>query len=139
MQVTILAENTLAELVRRCDSEFVIPLEDAFGNHEWLWFPDISQTGLEAWWSALEDVETFWHGGTRAAWPGEFVRMDGDMEASQLWERLWKDGAYRVRIDLNEQSDLSSPETYLCTPCGKNLLHKGAFKAAAGRGTGSYT
>jgi hypothetical protein len=126
----------LAELVRRCDSELVIPLEDTFGNNEWLWFPGIPQAELEAWWSALEDVETFWSGSGRAAWPGEFVRMDGDMQYSQLWGRLWNSGTYRVRIDLNEQSDLARPETYLRTPGGKRLLHKGAFNAATGRDSG---
>jgi hypothetical protein len=125
------AENLLVQLTRRCGDEFVIALEDAFGNHEWLWFPGIPQGEIEAWWTALEDVETFWHQKGRASWPGEFVRMDGDIEHSRLWERLWNGDAYRICIDLNEQSDLGRPETYLRTPSGKRLLHKGAFKAAA--------
>jgi hypothetical protein len=62
--------------------------------------------------------------------------MDDDIEYSRLWERLWNSGKYRVRIDLNEQSDLSRPETYLRTPGGKELLHKGAFNSATGRGSG---
>ncbi|MCK9389317.1 MAG: hypothetical protein M0Q22_13120 [Sulfuritalea sp.] len=122
-------ETILSDLIRRCDSEFVVPLEEGFGNHEWLWFPCISQAELEAWWSALEDVEIFWTKETRANWPGEFFCMDEDIELSRLWENLWNRGTYRVRIDLNEQFDLAKPDTYLRRSDGTNLLHNGAYEA----------
>ncbi|TRZ90530.1 MAG: hypothetical protein D4R84_16090 [Rhodocyclaceae bacterium] len=117
----------LSELIRRCDSEFVIPLEEDFGNHEWLWFPGIPPAELEAWWGALEDVETFWLEKTRVAWPGEFVRAHEEIELSHLWEILWGKDTHRARIGLNEQFDLTEPDTYLRRPDGKILLHKGAY------------
>ena len=119
--------RNLSDVIRRCDSEFVIPLEEDFGNHEWLWFPGIPPAELEAWWSALENVETFWHEGTRAAWPGEFVSAHDDSELSQLWETLWNNGTHCVHIGLNQQFDLAEPDTYLRRPDGNILLHKGAF------------
>lgn len=129
MLVTRVAEKKLiADLIHRCDLEFVLPLEEDFGNHEWLWFPCISPVELEAWWAALEDVETFWREDTREKWPGELVRVDENLELSRLWEGLWNNGAHRVRVGLNQQFDLTEPDTYLRMPDGKIVLHKGAFE-----------
>lgn len=119
--------RTLSKLAQRCRNEFAIALEEDFGNREWLWFPCISHEELEAWWSALEDVETFWREETRANWPGEFVRMDEDLRLSALWESIWNDATHRARVALNEQLDLATPETYLCRSDGTLFLHKGAF------------
>lgn len=120
--------NSLAELARRCDTEFVVALEEGFGNREWLWFPSIPAEELEAWWSTLENVETFWNEQTRKSWPGEFLRMDEDIELSGLWENVWNRGPLQVRVDMNEQFDLAVPDSYLQAADGKRLLHKGAFE-----------
>lgn len=119
--------RALSKLTQRCRSEFAVALEEDFGNREWLWFPGIAQEELEAWWGALDDVETFWREDTRANWPGEFVRMDEDIRSSALWESLWKAATHRARVALNEQLDLATPETYLCRSDGILFLHKGAF------------
>jgi hypothetical protein len=133
MLVTMVAEKKLiADLFHRCEQEFVLPLEEDFGNHEWLWFPCISPAELEAWWTALEDVETFWREDTREKWPGELVRVDENLELSRLWEGLWNSGAHRVRVDLNQQFDLTEPDTYLRMSNGKIVLHKGAFELEDG-------
>lgn len=121
-------KTSLSVLIGRCDSELVIALEEGFYSQEWLWFPGILQADVEAWWSALENVETFWNEGTRAAWPGEFVPVDENIESSGLWERVWNSAPLRARIDLNEQFDLAKPDTYLRRSNGTVLLHKGAFQ-----------
>ena len=126
-----MSEDSLAKLSLRCGKEFVVALEDVFGNREWLWFPPFSQGELESWWSALEDVATFWHERTRKKWPGEFVRMDEDHELSGLWEHIWRSGPLRARVDMNEQLDLANPETYLQRSDGSILLHKGAIGIGA--------
>lgn len=128
----IAEENSTAGLIRRCDREFVLALEEGFGNREWLWFPCIPPAELEAWWSVLEDAETFWRADTRASWPGEFVSVDENPELSQVWESLWNNGTFRARVELNEQFDLAEPDTYLRTSDGKILLHKGAFRLEDG-------
>lgn len=125
-QVKIVSEDLPSKLALRCGKEFVVALEDGFGNREWLWFPPFPQGELEAWWSILEDVATFWHERTRKNWPGEFIRMDEDPELSRLWASLWKNGPVRARVDMNEQLDLAAPETYLQRSDGTILLHKGA-------------
>ncbi|MCX7167447.1 MAG: hypothetical protein NTV11_14395 [Rhodocyclales bacterium] len=130
-EALIFSENIFSELTRRCDTEFVVALEEGFGNREWLWFPATSQEELEAWWSALENVETFWHLEARKSWPGEFFRMDQSIELSGLWESVWNRGRLRARVDMNEQSDLAAPDTYLQRADGKKLLHKGAYELAA--------
>jgi hypothetical protein len=115
----MVSEDILSKLTRRCGKEFVVALEEGFGNREWLWFPPFPQGELEIWWSALEDVATFWHERTRKSWPGEFIRMDEDPELSDLWVKLWASGPVRVRVDMNE--------TYLQRSDGSLVLHKGAF------------
>lgn len=124
--------RTLSKFIGRCDSEFVIAVEEDFGNHEWLWFPGIPREELEAWWTALEDVETFWREETRANWPGDFVRMDENIKFSALWERIWNTGNQRARVAMNEQFELSNPDTYLCRSDGSLILHKGAFALGDG-------
>lgn len=127
--MTTLKTTTLSKLTQRCNRELAIALEEDFGDREWLWFPGVSREELEAWWSALEDVETFWRGDTRARWPGEFIRMDEDIRFSALWENVWNSGTHRARVALNEQADLARPETYLCRSDGTQILHKGAYAA----------
>jgi len=83
---------------------------------------------LEAWWSTLENVETFWHFQARKSWPGEFFRMDESIELSGLWGDVWNKGPLRVRVEMNGQYDLDHPDTYLQGEDGKILLHKGAFE-----------
>ena len=122
-----MSEDAISKLSLRCSKEFVVALEDAFGNREWLWFPPVGQGELEAWWSSLGDVATFWHERTRKNWPGEFIRMDEDFELSELWEKIWTIGPAHVRVDMNEQLDLSAPESYLQRSDGTILLHKGAI------------
>jgi hypothetical protein len=119
-------EDILSTLSQRCGREFFVAVEDGFGNREWLWFPPFPQGELEAWWSALADIATFWHERTRKNWPGEFIRMDEDPELSELWATLWISGPLRARVDMNEQLDLTRPETYLQRSDGTFLLHKGA-------------
>jgi hypothetical protein len=119
-------KDILSILSQRCGREFVVAVEDGFGNREWLWFPPFAQGELEAWWSTLADIATFWHERTRKNWPGEFIRMDEDPELSELWAGLWTSGPLRARVDMNEQLDLARPETYLQRSDGTFLLHKGA-------------
>ncbi len=120
-------EDILSRLNQRCGREFVVAVEDGFGNREWLWFPPFGQVELEAWWGALVDVATFWHERTRKNWPGEFFRMDEEPELSELWAKLWTSGPVRARVDMNEQLDLARPETYLQRSDGTVVLHKGAI------------
>jgi len=134
-QSIIKDKKRIAELIHRCGKEFVIPLEEDFGNHEWLWFPGIPPAEVEAWWNALEDVETFWREETRQTWPGDFVRVDEDFELSHLWESLWNDGSHRARVELNEQFDLAEPDTYLSRSDGTILLHKSALEFHDGSGS----
>jgi hypothetical protein len=122
-----LSDDILSKLKLRCDAEFVVALEDGFGNREWLWFPPFQQAELETWWGALQDAATFWHERTRKSWPGEFIRMDEDPELSGLWTNLWKNGPVRARVDMNEQLNLAAPETYLQRSDGTFLLHVGAI------------
>jgi hypothetical protein len=110
----------------RCDAEFVVALEEGFDNREWLWFPSIQQEELEAWWTSLENVETFWNEQTRKSWPGEFFRMDETLALSGLWASVWSNGPIRARVVMNELFDLADPETYLQRSDGKLFLHKGA-------------
>jgi hypothetical protein len=126
-----LSGDLLSELTLRCGNEFVIALEEGFGNREWLWFPSIHQDELETWWGSLENVETFWNEKTRKSWPGEFFRMDENLELSGLWASVWDSGPVRVRVVMNELLDLADPETYLQRSDGQIILHKGAV------GTGS--
>lgn len=126
-EIGAMEKKSIAELIRRCGQEFVLPLEEGFGNREWLWFPCIPPAELEVWWSALEDAETFWRKETRENWPGELVRVDENLELSQLWERLWNHGTCRARVELNQQFDPTEPDTYLRTADGRILMHRGAF------------
>ena len=118
-------EDIHSNLNRRCGREFVVAVGGGFGNRAWWWFPPFGQGELEAWWSGLGDIATFWHERTRKNWPGEFIRMDEDPELAELWAKLWASGPVRARVDMNEQLDLARPETYLQLSDGTILLHKG--------------
>lgn len=138
-QAFVMDRRRISELIHRCDKEFAIPLEEDFGNREWLWFPGIPAMELEAWWGALEDVEIFWRMETRANWLGEFIRVDENLELSRLWESLWSSGTHRARVELNGQFALAEPDTYLCGSDGTMLLHKGVFEFEDNSGSSTWS
>ena len=117
------------EIVRRCDETFVIPVEEGLYCEGWFWFPDMPPEDLEAWWVALENVETFWSVQGRSRWPGTFVRADEDVRLADRWQALWNDGAYRARVEFNECPDPARPDSYLRKADGTVLLHKGAARS----------
>ncbi len=86
---------------------------------------------LEAWWCALENVETFWNERSRSNWSGTFIRVGEDAELFDLWEAAWNAGAYRARVEFNEQPDSASPDSYLRKADGTVYLHKGAYSSQA--------
>ncbi len=126
-KATVLTKKMRAEILRRCGVELVVPLVDGLYCEEWLWLPDLLPEELEAWWCALENVETFWNERSRSTWPGTFILVGEDMQFFDLWESAWNAGAYRVRVEFNEQSDSASPDSYLRKADGTVILHKGAF------------
>lgn len=116
-----------AEIIRSCNEKLVVPIEDGLYHEEWLWFPDLPAGELEAWWSGLDNVETFWSERGRANWPGSFVRVDDDLPLSDLWQSIWNTGAYRARIEFNQPLDSAGPGSYLRKSDGTVLLHQGAI------------
>ncbi|MDZ4251261.1 MAG: hypothetical protein U1A72_01640 [Sulfuritalea sp.] len=113
-------------------NELTVAVDEDYGFREWIWFPGISPTELEAWWQALEDIDTFWKAldkkgdGVRPGWPGVLVRADGSAVLSDLFSELWVSAPYRAEIDMNEVSNLKKPETHLRRLDGKLIAHKGA-------------
>lgn len=118
-----------AAVVRKCATELVVPIEEGLYREAWLWFPDMSPAELEAWWSALENVESFWTERGRSTWPGTFVRADEDIQLSEVWDAAWNAGPYRARVEFNEPLDSSGPDSYLRKSDGTVFVHKGAFRS----------
>lgn len=125
-----------AEVVRKCATELVVPIEEGLYREEWLWFPDMPAEELETWWSALENVETFWNERGRSSWPGTFVRADEDIQLSEVWDAVWNAGIYRARIGFNETPDPAGPDSYLRKSDGTVFLHKGAIRSQEADRTG---
>lgn len=126
-----------AEVIRKCATELVVPIEEGLYCEAWLWFPDMSAEALETWWSALEDVESFWTERGRSTWPGTFVRADEDIRLSEVWDAAWNAGVYRARVEFNEPLDSAGPDSYLRKSDGTVFLHKGAFRSRDGDRSGS--
>lgn len=124
---------TVDEIIRRATRELVVAIEEEWGYRYFIWFPGMPGAELEAWWLAMEDVETFWktEPGTktrlRHGWPGEFIDAEEPDSLYELWGELWKSAPYVSHIDMNWQVDMESPDTYLKRRAdGRVFVHKGA-------------
>ena len=121
------------QIKQRTENELVVAIDEEWGYRAFLWFPGMTGTELEAWWTNLEDVETFWRTepGTRTrlrrGWPGEFIDAEESDELYALWSSLFRGGPYRSNIDMNGDNDLQNPYTYLKRIDGAVFLHRGAF------------
>lgn len=124
---------TVDEIRVKALKELVVVIEEEWGFRYYLWFPGISAKELEAWWLAMEDVETFWktEAGTkvrlRHGWPGKFIDAEEPDNLYELWSELWETAPYVSHIDMNWQVDMASPDTFLKRQLdGKVFVHKGA-------------
>lgn len=129
---------TIDEIRERAETELVVAIEEEWGYRSFIWFPGLSGAELEAWWLAMEDVETFWktESGTkirlRHGWPGDFIDAIEPDNLCGLWRELWKTAPYVSHIDINWQADMDSPDSYLKRRSdGIVFVHKGA----TGRGS----
>ncbi len=124
---------TIDEIRKRAETELVVAIEEEWGYRSFIWFPGLSGAELEAWWLAMEDVETFWktESGTkirlRHGWPGDFIDAEEPDNLYDLWSELWKTAPYVSHIDMNWQIDMESPDSYLKRRSdGIVFVHKGA-------------
>ena len=121
------------QIKHRTENELVVVIDEEWGYRAFLWFPGMKGTELEAWWTQLEDVDTFWRTepGTRLrlrrGWPGEFIDAEESTEISELWSALLKVSPYWSHIDMNYQTDVKNPDTFLKRRDGTVFLHRGAF------------
>lgn len=121
------------EIRQRATRELVVVIEEEWGFRSFIWFPGVSGAELEAWWLAMEDVETFWktESGTntrlRRGWPGEFIDAGETNCLYELWSELVKMAPYISHIDMNWQMDMDNPDTFLKRQAdGKMFVHIGA-------------
>lgn len=124
---------TVDEIKAKALNELVVAIEEEWGFHYYIWFPGMSENELEAWWQAMEDVETFWKTETgtkvrlRHGWPGEFIDAEEPDRLYELWSELWRTAPYVSHIDMNWQVDMANPDTFLKRQAdGKVFVHKGA-------------
>lgn len=140
-QVKIVSEDLPSKLALRCGKEFVVALEDGFGNREWLWFPPFPQENSRpggASWRTSQLSGTSGHARTGPANSSAWTKTP---ELSRLWASLWKNGPVRARVEMNEQLDLAAPETTCsgrtepscCTKerSGSERSEPGAFDSSA--------
>ena len=123
---------TAKQIKQRAKSELVVAIIEEWGYRAFIWFPGMTGAELEAWWVALQDVETFWRTerGTRErrrrGWPGDFIDAERTRALYDLWPDLLKAAPYWSHIDMNYQFSLTDSYTYLERLDGTMFLHHGA-------------